>query len=110
MQITDISQLGTPQQVAQLVLPRDVRMLNTAVSKTALPPKDTGTVLGVVEREPVTTYRRVSLCPCPRRVAARPMVLPCCSPLPCMSAGNNSRAQKRRHRIAASHHKLPLEL
>ncbi len=58
LQITDISQLGTPQQVAQLVLPRDVRVLSTVVSKTALPPKDTGTVLGVVDRDPVTTYRR----------------------------------------------------
>ena len=61
-QITDISQFGTPQQVAQLVLPRDVRLLSTAVSKTPLPPKDTGTVLGVVEREPVTTYRRAVPC------------------------------------------------
>ena len=51
--------MGTPQQVAQLVLPRDVRVLSTVVSKTALPPKDTGTVLGVVDRDPVTTYRRV---------------------------------------------------
>ena len=59
LQITDISQFGTPQQVAQLVLPRDVRVLSTAVSKTELPPKDTGTVLGVVDRDPVTTYRRV---------------------------------------------------
>lgn len=41
------------------MLPRDVRVLSTVVSKTALPPKDTGTVLGVVDRDPVTTYRRV---------------------------------------------------
>lgn len=40
------------------MLPRDVRLLSTAVSKTQPPPKDTGTVLGIVEREPITTYRR----------------------------------------------------
>jgi hypothetical protein len=57
VQITDISQFGTPQQVASLVLPRDVRLLGTAITKTPLPPKDTGTVLGVVERDPITTYR-----------------------------------------------------
>ena len=57
LQITDIAQFGTPEQVASLVLPRDVRMLGTAVTRTALPPKDTGTVLGVVDRDPITTYR-----------------------------------------------------
>ena len=57
LQITDISQFGTPQEVASLVLPRDVRLLGTAVTKTPLPPKDTGTVLGVVDRDPITTYR-----------------------------------------------------
>ena len=39
------------------MLPRDVIMLSSVSTQLALPPKDTGTVLGVVERAPQTIYR-----------------------------------------------------
>lgn len=57
MQITDISQFGTLDEVAGLVLPRDVVMLASQAVQVALPPKDTGTVLGIIERAPQTIYR-----------------------------------------------------
>ena len=56
-QITDISQFGTLEEVAGLVLPRDVVMLSSRTAQVALPPKDTGTVLGIIERVPQTIYR-----------------------------------------------------
>jgi len=45
------------EEVAALVLPRDVRMLAQGTSRVEMPPKDTGTLLGVIQRDPQTIYR-----------------------------------------------------
>ena len=63
VQITDISQFGTLAEVAGLVLPRDVVMLSSVTTQLTLPPKDTGTVRGIVERAPQTIYRWLRLNP-----------------------------------------------
>ena len=56
-QITDISQLGTPQEVISFLLPPTTRTLSSSVRTIEQPPKDTGTVMGVIQRDPVIIYR-----------------------------------------------------
>ncbi|KAL4433233.1 hypothetical protein ABPG77_003281 [Micractinium sp. CCAP 211/92] len=55
-QVTDISQLGDPKAVARLLLPPGATVLSYATEAVPQPPKDTGTVLGVIERDPVNYY------------------------------------------------------
>lgn len=56
-QITDISQLGPVEEVAKLVLPPGSRVDSVSTREFPVPPKDTGTVMGVIERDPVVVYR-----------------------------------------------------
>ena len=55
-QVTDIAQLGDPKAVARLLLPAGATVLSVSAATVAQPPKNTGTVLGVIERDPVTYY------------------------------------------------------
>ena len=56
-QITDIKQLGSIDEVARLILPPGTKILDSSVRKFELPSKDTGTVIGVIDRDPVLVYR-----------------------------------------------------
>lgn len=56
-QITDVSQLGSVEEVSKLVLPPGSRIDAASVRTFPIPPKDTGTVVGVIERDPVVIYR-----------------------------------------------------
>lgn len=55
LQVNDISQLGNPIEVAQLILPRGSTLLATATQQVAVPPKQTP--VGLVELPPQTYYR-----------------------------------------------------
>ena len=57
LQVTDVSQLGTPEEVALLVLPPGSRVARAQVVTFPQPPRDTGSVLGVIERPPKQLYR-----------------------------------------------------
>ena len=57
MQLSDIGQWGDAAAVAGLLLPRGTRVLASAVDTTQLPPRDTGTLVGVVQPPPQTLYR-----------------------------------------------------
>jgi len=57
MQVTDISQLGDVRSVARLLLPPGATVISATSESVPQPPKDTGTVLGVIERDPVNYYR-----------------------------------------------------
>lgn len=61
LQITDITQLGGPNEVSRLILPPGTRVLATSVNKIPIPPRDTGTVVGVIERDPLVIYRYSAL-------------------------------------------------
>jgi hypothetical protein len=54
LQVTDISQLGEPVAVAQLLLPRGSTLLATATQQVPQPPKETP--LGLVDIPPQTYY------------------------------------------------------
>lgn len=54
-QVNDISQLGTPIEVAQLILPRGSTLLATATQQVPVPPKTTP--VGQVELPPQTYFR-----------------------------------------------------
>ena len=56
-QITNISQLGSAEEVAKLVLPPGSRVDSVSTRTFPVPPKDTGTLMGVIERDPVVVYR-----------------------------------------------------
>lgn len=56
-QVTDITQLGTQQEVVKLLLPPTTKVYTTSVKVYPQPPRDTKSVLGVIERDPVTIYR-----------------------------------------------------
>jgi hypothetical protein len=53
-QVADIAQMGTPVEVAQLILPRGSTLLATATQTVQQPSKTTP--LGVVELPPQTYY------------------------------------------------------
>lgn len=53
--MNDISQLGTPIEVAQLILPRGSTLLATATQQVPVPPKQTP--VGQVELPPQTYFR-----------------------------------------------------
>lgn len=55
LQVNDISQLGNPIEVAQLILPRGSTLLATATTNVPVPPKQTP--LGLTELPPQTYYR-----------------------------------------------------
>jgi len=55
VQVNDISQLGNPIEVAQLILPRGSTLLATATAQVPLPPKQTP--VGPVDLPPQTYYR-----------------------------------------------------
>lgn len=55
LQVNDISQLGTPIEVAQLILPRGSTLLATATQQVPVPPKQTP--VGQVDLPPQTYYR-----------------------------------------------------
>ena len=57
LQITDVAQLGTPEEVARLLLPPGTAVIASSVKTFPQPPRDTGTVMGVIERPPVLQYR-----------------------------------------------------
>lgn len=54
-QVNDISQLGTPIEVAQLILPRGSTLLATATQQVPVPPKQTP--VGQVDLPPQTYFR-----------------------------------------------------
>jgi hypothetical protein len=56
-QVTDVSQLGSPKEVIDVLLPPTTRILAASTATFPQPPRDTGTVLGVIDRDPVTIYR-----------------------------------------------------
>ncbi|KAI7837937.1 hypothetical protein COHA_008243 [Chlorella ohadii] len=62
-QVTDISQLGDERAVAKLLLPPGATVLGIESVAVAQPPKDTGTVLGVIERDPVNYFSYEVLLP-----------------------------------------------
>ena len=53
----DITMLGDSRSVAKLLLPAGARVLDVEQLTVEQPPRDTGTVLGVIQREPVNYYR-----------------------------------------------------
>ena len=57
-QLTDISQWGSAEEAARLLLPRGARLLAASAAVVSQPPRDTGTLVGVVEQAPRTIYRR----------------------------------------------------
>ena len=57
-QLTDISQWGSAEEAARLLLPRGARLLSASATAVPQPPRDTGTLLGVVQPAPSTVYRR----------------------------------------------------
>ena len=57
-QLTDISQWGSAEEAARLLLPRGARLLAASAAVVSQPPRDTGTLVGVVEQAPRTMYRR----------------------------------------------------
>jgi hypothetical protein len=61
VQLQDISAWGNGTEVAQLLLPRSARIQRFDKKVIALPPKDTRTVMGVVEVPPLVIYRCASL-------------------------------------------------
>jgi hypothetical protein len=64
LQVTDIQQLGSPEEVARLVLPPGARVAAAAVRSFPQPPRDTGSpLLGVIERPPRLVYRYEVLLP-----------------------------------------------
>lgn len=60
MQLQDISAWGTGAEVAQLLLPGGTRLSSFEKVSIPRPPKDTRTVRGVVEQEPLSIYRYLS--------------------------------------------------
>ncbi|KAI3426294.1 hypothetical protein D9Q98_008667 [Chlorella vulgaris] len=65
LQVTDISQLGDARKVAKLLIPPGAVVAGVTSTAVAQPPRDTGTVLGVIERQPVTYYTYDLLLPDP---------------------------------------------
>lgn len=63
LQITDIAQLGTVEEVARLLLPAGSRVAGATVLSFPQPAKDTGTLLGAIERPPRQLYRYEVLLP-----------------------------------------------
>lgn len=57
LQITSITQLGSLQDVSRLILPPGTKIINASVKEFPLTPKDTGTVVGVIQRDPLILYR-----------------------------------------------------
>lgn len=53
----DITLLGDAKEVARLLLPPGAAVLGVETVSVEQPPRDTGTVLGVIQRDPVTYYR-----------------------------------------------------
>ncbi len=53
----DISQLGDPREVAKLLVPPGALVASVTSFTVAQPPKDTGTVLGTIQRDPVSYYK-----------------------------------------------------
>ncbi len=56
-QLNDISQYGDLQEVANLLLPRGSRVVGAERKTVQRPPRDTGTIRGVVTPPPDTVYR-----------------------------------------------------
>ena len=56
-QVQDIRQFGSLEEVAALLLPKEVQVLAQGSSTVEQEPRDTGTVLGVVQLPPQTFYR-----------------------------------------------------
>lgn len=68
----DITLLGDIKEVSRLLLPPGAAVLASGAVAVAQPPRDTGTVLGVIQRDPVTYYRwAVLLCCCLAGAASR---------------------------------------
>ena len=53
----DITMLGDSRSVAKLLLPAGATVLDVEQITVEQPPRDTGTVLGVIQRDPVNYYR-----------------------------------------------------
>lgn len=56
-QITDIAQFGSAQETARLVFPPGTKVMSAKSLEFPQPAKDTGTVLGKIERDPLHVYR-----------------------------------------------------
>lgn len=56
-QITSISQLGSAEEVSKIILPPGTKVQEVSVRTFEVPSKNTGTVVGVIERDPVVIYR-----------------------------------------------------
>ena len=56
-QLTDVAQLGSVEEVTKLIVPPGSQVLAREAAKKALPPRDTGTIRGVVQLPPQTAYR-----------------------------------------------------
>ena len=48
--------------MASLIFPPGARLLSVATETFPLPPRDTGTPLGVLERQPMAVYRWAVVC------------------------------------------------
>ena len=57
LQLTDISQWGSPKDVARLLLPPGAVVASYSVTSIPQPPRETGTVFGAIKRDPVNLYR-----------------------------------------------------
>lgn len=56
-QITSISQLGTAEEVSKVILPPGTKINQVSVRTFEVPSKNTGTVVGVIDRDPIVIYR-----------------------------------------------------
>eukprot|EP00884_Botryococcus_braunii_P012917 jgi/Botrbrau1/21626/Bobra.43_1s0028.1 len=56
LQLADISQWGSAEDAARLLLPRGIKLLSVQAKQIEMPARDTGTVLGVVKVPPQTIY------------------------------------------------------
>ncbi|GAB4817177.1 hypothetical protein N2152v2_004223 [Parachlorella kessleri] len=61
--LTDISQWGSPKDVARLLLPPGAAVASYSVTSIPQPPRETGTVFGAIKRDPVNLYRYEVLLP-----------------------------------------------
>eukprot|EP00887_Chlorella_sp_A99_P007557 scaffold28.g7557.t1 len=68
--VIDITGLGSQAEVAALLFPPGARLLAAGAQAYALPPRDTGTVFGVLQRAPITIFRYEVALPGGTRMAA----------------------------------------
>jgi hypothetical protein len=57
LQVTDISQLGTAEEVVKLLLPPNTNILSVKKVEYPQAARDTGTPIGILDRPPISIYR-----------------------------------------------------